>query len=328
MKKTQKKTDPEIRYDIIDNHIHFVDFLQETDGFKALSRAMDKAGVSKAVVFGMPIAKQWDSTMPKAPTYYLSNDSRCYYYSGTDYILAETLKKQPKKIRDRFYPFCCGFNGNDRLSAAHLRRLLELYPDFWCGIGEIMSRHDDLTALTYGEAPHVNHPAFLEIFDVAAEYDLPVLIHHNITAQSNEEVLYLDELKEALAHNRKCRIIWGHVGISRRVEIQNLTKIVDEMLKKNKNLWVDISWLVYDYYFLDNFPNRYADHNTMEDWVKLIEKHPDRFILGSDKVGHWQGYEKEIFKYYVLLDRLKPETAARVCRENILAVMKKNGGTE
>ena len=100
------------------------------------------------------------------------------------------------------------------------------------------------------------------------------------------------------------------------------------MLKKNKNLWVDISWLVYDYYFLDNFPDRYADNNTMEDWVKVIEKHPDRFILGSDKVGHWKDYEKEIFKYYVLLDKLKPETAARVCRENILNVMKKNGGTE
>ena len=185
-----------IRYDIIDSHLHFTDFLEDTDGFPALAMAMDAAGVSKSVIFGMPIAKQWDNTMAQAPSYYLSNDSRCYYYSGTDFIVAEELLAQPAEIRNRFFPFCCGINGNDRMAAEHIRQLLRLYPNFWCGIGELMSRHDDLTALTYGEAPHVNHPAFLEIFDLGAEEDLPVLIHHNITAQSTEEILYLDELKE------------------------------------------------------------------------------------------------------------------------------------
>ena len=317
-----------VRYRTVDSHLHALDFLQQTEGFAALADAMDEAGVEQAVVFGMPMAKQWDSTMPKAPSYYLSNDSRCYYYSGTDYILAELLKQQPAKIRKRFYPFCCGINGNDRMAASQLRRLLEMFPDFWCGIGELMSRHDDLTALTYGEAPHVNHPAFLEIFDLAAEYDLPVLVHHNITAQGSEEVLYLDELKEALAHNRDCRIIWAHAGISRRVEIQNLTKIVRDMLKKNRNLWVDISWLVYDYYVLDNFPNHYADNDTPADWVRLIEDYPDRFMLGTDVVGRWDKYVQEIRKYDVLLEKLTPDTAEKLCRDNILAVMKKNGGTE
>ena len=184
-----------------------------------------------------------------------------------------------------------------------------------------MSRHDDLTALTYGEAPHVNHPAFLEIFDLAAEENLPVLIHHNITAQNYEDILYLDELKEALAHNRKCRVIWAHAGISRRVEIQHLTRILDNMLAKNKNLWIDLSWIVYDYYFLDQFPDHYADGNTPDDWVKLIEKHPDRFMIGSDKVGHWETYPAEILKYSKLLDQLKPETAEKLCRTNILSLV-------
>ena len=118
-----------VRYRTVDSHLHALDFLQQTEGFAALADVMDEAGVEQAVVFGMPMAKQWDSTMPKAPSYYLSNDSRCYYYSGTDYILAELLKKQPAKIRKRFYPFCCGINGNDRMAAAQLRRLLEMYPD-------------------------------------------------------------------------------------------------------------------------------------------------------------------------------------------------------
>ncbi len=311
------------RYDLIDSHLHFTDFLEDTDGFPALCEAMDLAGVSKAVIFGMPIAKQWDATMEVAPSYYLSNDSRCYYYSGTDFILAEELLAQPLEIKKRFFPFCCGINGNDRFAADHIRQLLRLYPDFWCGIGEIMSRHDDLTALTYGEAPHVNSPAFLDVFDLAAEEELPVLVHHNITAQSEEKILYRDELEEALAHNRKCNIIWAHIGISRRVEVQNLIKIASELLDVHPNLYADISWIVYDYYFLDRFPTHYIDGDSLADWTKFMTRYQDRIMVGTDKVGHWATYPDEVVKYYKLLDRLSPDVVAKVCRENILKLIKK-----
>lgn len=312
-----------IRYDILDAHLHFTDFLEQTDGFPALCAAMDMAGVSKAVIFGMGIAKQWDDTMAEPPSYYLSNDSRCYYYSATDFLVAEELLAQPQEIRQRFFPFCCGFNCNDRFAADHVEQLLRLYPKFWQGIGEIMSRHDDLTALTYGEAPHVDGLGFRGIYDLAAAKGLPVLVHHNVTAQNTEKVLYLDELKRALAYNRNCNIIWAHVGISRRVEIKGLTQIADALLRENKNLWVDISWVVYDYYFLNQFPTHYFDGDSLDDWVALIERHPDRFLLGTDKVGHWSTYPAEAVKYYTLLDKLRPATVDKICRENALALIKK-----
>ncbi len=310
-----------IRYRIIDSHLHFTDFLQFSDGYPALCDAMDMSGVEAAVIFGLAMAKQWDSTTPR-PTYYLSNDSRCYYYSATDFLVAEELLAQPEHIRNRFYPFCCGFNGNDRFAADHVEQVLRLYPKFWRGIGELMSRHDDLTALTYGEAPHADGGGFLGIYDLAAQKGLPVLIHHNITAQNTESILYLDELKNALAYNRQCKIIWAHIGISRRVEVQELTKIADEMLRSNPNLWVDISWVVYDYYFLDKFPNNYFDGNTLKDWTELIERHPDRFLLGTDKVGHWTTYPAEVVKYYKLLDTLKPSTVDAICRDNLRYLLK------
>ena len=318
-----EKPDEEIRYDIIDSHLHFTDFLEDTDGFPALCEAMDLAGVSQAVIFGMPIAKQWDATMEEAPSYYLSNDSRCYYYSATDFILAEELLAQPLEIKKRFFPFCCGINGNDRFAADHIRQLLRLYPDFWCGIGEIMSRHDDLTALTYGEAPHINSPAFKDVFDLAAEEKLPVLIHHNITAQSEEKILYLNELEEALVHNRGCNIIWAHIGISRRVEVQRLAAIASGLLDRHPNLYVDISWLVYDYYFLDRFPNNYMDGDSLDDWAAFMEKYRDRVLVGTDKVGHWATYPAEVVKYYSLLDKLSPETVRKVCRDNVLKLIRK-----
>lgn len=314
--------DEEVKYEILDSHLHYLDFLQKSDGFSGLIKAMDKSGVKDAILFGMPMAKQWDETMEEPPTYYLSNDSRCYYYPATDFILAEELLAQPEEVRKRFYPFICGVNTNDRFAADHIRQMLNLYPDFWCGIGEIMSRHDDLTALTYGEAPHINSKVFKDIFDVGAEYDLPVLVHHNITGQNVSDVLYLDELKEALAYNRKCKIIWAHMGISRRVEVKDLAEIVDRLLKENKNLYVDISWVVYDYYFLDQFPDNYPDTDSFKEWVSLMKKWPDRIMIGTDKVGHWETYPAEVFKYYKLLDELEPEVVKKICRDNALSLIK------
>ena len=36
------------RYDIVDAHLHYVDFLEHTDGFPALCEAMDASGVSQS----------------------------------------------------------------------------------------------------------------------------------------------------------------------------------------------------------------------------------------------------------------------------------------
>ena len=185
-----------------------------------------------------------------------------------------------------------------------------------------MSRHDDLTAFTYREPPHIDGSGFCGIYDLAVERGLPVLVHHNVTVVGTEKILYTRELEAALAHNRSCKIIWAHVGISRRVEVKGLIAIADRLLANNENLWVDISWLVYDYYFLDRFPTGFPDGDTLDDWVALIEKYPTRVMVGTDKVGHWATYPEEVVKYYTLLDKLKPATAAKICRENILSLIK------
>ena len=299
---------------VVDGHLHYLDFLQQTEGFFKLTRKMDDAGVDSAIIFGMAMAKQWDENTEEAPTYYLSNDSRCYYYSGTDHLLLQELKKQPEAIRSRFYPFICGINPNDRYAASQLRNLLEMYPGEIYGIGEVMSRHDDLTALTYGEPPHADHPAFMEIYDLATEYDIPVLIHHNISSVDNENPLYLKEMQNALAHNRETNIIWAHVGISRRINVSGLVTIADEMLEENENLYYDISWIVYEDYI-----NK--DAVSLRQWASLIEKYPDRFILGTDKVGHWDTYKDEVTKYTPLIELLSDETAEKLTGGNMLRLI-------
>ena len=316
------KTEP--RYDIIDSHLHFLDFTQDSDGFPSLVRAMDAAGVSESVVFGMPMAKKWDYLMKERPAYYLSNDSRCYYYSAPDHILANEFLSAPEEIRKRFHPFCCGFDCTDKYAATQIERLLKMYPGFWCGIGELMSRHDDLTALTYGEGIHMDSPAFRMIYDLAADHGLPVLVHHNISPQNAIKPLYEEELIRALEHNRKCRIIWAHVGVSRRIELEELLIIAGQLLHDHPNLYVDISWIFFENYIRGEMMHgNYEPEIFAEMWAALIEKYSDRFMIGSDKVGHWETYPDEIGKYYMLLDKLSPETAKKLCRENVLSLIRK-----
>ena len=310
------------RYDIVDSHLHYLDFTQDSDGLEALVEAMDESGVSEAVLFGMPMAKKWDYLMKERPLYYMSNDSRCYYYSGTDHILAHELLSAPEEIRKRFHPFCCGFDCTDKYAATQIERLLKMYPNFWCGIGELMSRHDDLTALTYGEGVHMDSPAFQMIYDLAADHDLPVLVHHNISPQFAERPLYEEELRRALEYNRKCRIIWAHVGVSRRIMMEDLLIIAGHLLHNNPNLYVDISWVFFEKYVRGDLMRKNVSTDIFADmWAAIIERYPDRFMIGTDKVGHWADYPHEIGKYYMLIDKLKPETAKKLCRENVLALL-------
>lgn len=307
---------PALRYSIADVHLHLVDFLQRGEGIAAAVAALDEAGVSRATIQGMPLVKKWDAADPRRPLYYLENDSPAYWYSATDVLVAREVMSLPPAERKRFHPLICGFNGTDMNAVDHVRRMLDWYPDLWHGIGEVMGRHDDLTALTYGETSRANHPALSAVYKLAAERDLPVLVHQNIGSVWLREPIYMHEMEEAVASHPETRFIWAHCGISRRIEIPTLTQELDRMLGRYENLWADLSWVVFETYIA-------PDGEPAPEWIELIERHPDRFIIGSDVVGKFDQLPREITKYYVLLDRLKPQTAEKVARGNFLDILPK-----
>ena len=83
----------------IDAHVHFTDFFQETQGIERLLVEMRKAGVARAVIAGSPLTKTWDEREPNAPRNFLDDDSRLYYYSYTDAMLASALEQLNRKDR-------------------------------------------------------------------------------------------------------------------------------------------------------------------------------------------------------------------------------------
>ena len=303
-----------IRYRVSDAHLHLVGFLQETEGIEAALEAMDRAGVDHAMISGMPLVKKWHAADPRRPLYYLEDDSRTYWYSATDVLVARAVQSLSPADRQRFHPFICGFNSTDRNAVEHIRRMLEWYPDLWEGIGEVMARHDDLTALTYGESPRADHVALDGVYSLAAEQDLPVSIHSNIASVWLREPNYLHEMENALKRHRRTRFIWCHAGISRRLDVPTITTVLRTTLEENDNLWIDLSWVVFDEYVV---PEGTPDPA----WVALVEAYPDRFMIGTDVLGRFSNLPAEIQKHYVFLDALEPSTARKVARDNFLSVL-------
>ncbi len=308
-----------IQYRINDAHLHYVDFLQNTDGIELLLKAMDQAGVEHAMLNGLAVVKKWDAVDPRKPLYYLADDSRTYWYSATDVLVARAVKSLPEKDQVRFHPFICGFNPTDRNAIDHVKRMFEWYPDLWQGIGEILTRHDDLTALTYGEQARANHIALDAVYVFAAEHDLPVWIHSDVSSVWVQEPLYLYEMEEAVKNHPQTRFNWAQAGISRRIVIPTILKELRRMLKTYPNLWIDLSWVVYS---MDVAPSGIPN----EEWVAIVEEFPDRFMLGTDKVGHYEDYDEAISKYYIFLDALSPKTARLVATENFLRILPRRVG--
>ena len=301
-------------YEMVDGHLHLFNFVQETSGARALLKAMDDAGVTESVVLGMPLVKKWDEGDPIRPTYYLDNDSRAYWYSATDFLVARAILDLPKDQQVRLHPFICGFNSADRNAVDHVSRMLALYPDFWQGIGEVFLRHDELTALTYGDVPRADSSAFGRLLDLAASRDLPVLVHSNIGAAWRQQPDYLFEMESALRLHPNTRVIWAHAGISRRIVIANHTEILRRMLARYANLAIDLSWVLFDQ---EIAPGGVLDRK----WVSLIEEYPGRFVIGSDAVASFDQYKPTLSRYCILLNELKPETARKVARDNFLNLL-------
>ncbi|MCH2200681.1 MAG: amidohydrolase [Fuerstiella sp.] len=354
---------------VADVHVHLLDFLQNgsylINGREAepkpgdtlpsgsrhfrlllLLQKMDECNVSHAMVSGMPFVKKWSANESFRSGYYLSSSSRVTRARDTDYIIAlafeDFRRREPERFKQEFsrlYPFICGFNGTDLGAVGMIVKRIKEFPGLWKGIGEVMSRHDDLTNLSLGERPRADHPSLLRVYDFAGEYGLPVSIHHNVAPVSHDGIdrktRYLDELLSAFDGFPDTQFIWCHSGISRRIVVDDLISIIDEQVlaKHHDHVCIDLSWVVFENYLLkrDSAGKLVIDSDgdpaIEETWLSLIEKYPRNFILGSDKVGIFQNYRREIRKYNALLKALCEQTRILVANGNFQRVMPTQGVT-
>jgi predicted TIM-barrel fold metal-dependent hydrolase len=110
-----------------------------------------------------------------------------------------------------------------------------------------------------------NDPAFARVLEAAAMAGAPVVIHYELTDAAAAA------LDRALAAHRKTVVILAHAGEGPPARVEGL-------LSRNANLHVDLSGMHFQ-----RTPSLAAETGPLDPgWKALIEKMPDRFLIGVD----------------------------------------------
>ena len=161
-----------------DSHFHLTNYIQRgTDIRKYLEIMGDKVG--RSTLFGIPLQQTWshENSGDFAPTYYLHTDAPLYYYSFTDAYIARVYESLPKEQQARLDPMITGFNPADMYAVDHIRRVLEVFPGVFTGIGEFTIHKEFVSSKVAGDTASLTDPALDLILEFAADVGLVVVLH-------------------------------------------------------------------------------------------------------------------------------------------------------
>lgn len=245
----------------------------------ALSR-MDTFGIQTAVILPHPFAH-----------------GQPFSYDIADFI--STLKKYP----DRFAFMGGGGTLNVIINRSFREGRLteEIRKEFEegamkiissgaVGFGEMSAEHLSLGDRHPHQSTPPDHPLFFFLSDIAAKHGMVIDIHMEavsgemavparLKSSNNPKLLRpnIEAFERLLTHNRSTKIIWAHAGWDNTGDRTVL--LMSELLTKHPNLLMSIK------IGRDSLPgNRPFDKNGLKpEWLDLIRKFPDRFIIGSDE---------------------------------------------
>jgi hypothetical protein len=196
----------------------------------------------------------------------------------------------------RLDPMITGFNPTDMYAVDHIRRVLQVFPGVFSGIGEFSIHKEFVSSKVAGNTASLTDPAPGRILDFAAEAGLVVIFHCDIDmpfAKPDQEPVCLRQAVQVFRRHPKTTIIWAHTGLGRVVhptQSQGASwtrqynpthlKILARMLAEPSlhHLYFDISW--------DEVAKYATSSPEIEaETAKLLGQYPDRFLFGTDNVA-------------------------------------------
>ena len=299
-----------------DSHFHLLNYVQRGPTAREFLDMTD-GRVGRVAMFGIPLQQKWDYFLSgdRAPDYYLRSNADLYYYSFVDAVIAREYLSLSEAERGRVDPMITGFNPTDMYSADHIERVLLTFPGVFAGIGEFSIHKEFVSSKVSGHAASLRNPALDRILDTAAEIGLVVILHCDIdNVRPGDPPDFAAELLELFADHPDATIIWAHTGLGRFIApAEGHVAGLDRMLADPRydHIALDISWDEVAKYVIH-------DDATLEAWTTLIERHPTRFLFGTDAVApaDWEGYVANYTVYQPLWERLDPAARAQVERLN------------
>ena len=299
-----------------DSHFHLLNYVQRGPTAREFLEMTD-GRVGRVAMFGIPLQQKWDYFLSgdRAPDYYLRSNADLYYYSFVDAVIAREYLSLPEADRGRVDPMITGFNPTDMYSADHIERVLLTFPGVFAGIGEFSIHKEFVSSKVSGHAASLRNPALDRILDTAAEIGLVVILHCDIdNVRPGDPPDFAAELLELFADHPNATIIWAHTGLGRFIApAEGHVAGLDRMLADPRydHIALDISWDEVAKYVV-------RDEASLKAWTALIERHPTRFLFGTDAVApaNWEGYVANYTVYQPLWERLDPAARAQVERLN------------
>ena len=305
-------------YEVNDSHLHLTNYVQRGTDIHALLNIMGNK-VGRVVLFGIPLQQTWSygNTGNYAPTYYLQTDAPLYYYSFTDAYIAMAYRSLTPAEQARIDPMITGFNPADMYAVDHIRRVLTTFPGVFSGIGEFTIHKEFVSAKVAGEIASLTNPALDRILDFAAEAGLVVILHNDIDVpfpKPEQEPYQVIQLRDLFLRHPQTTIIWAHAGLGRVVNpISTQIEILDRMLSNQAlpRVYIDLSWSETAKYVV-------ARSDTIAATADLINRHPDRFLFGTDEVAprDQKRYLSIYDTYAPLLARLTPDASEKFRKGN------------
>ncbi len=301
-----------------DSHFHLTNYVQQGITPREYLRIMGTR-VGRSTLFGIPLQQQWShgNTGDFAPTYYLQTDAPLYYYSFTDAFIAMAYRGLTPAEQARFDPMITGFNPADMYAADHIRRVLTTFPGVFEGIGEFTVHKEFVSPKVAGETASLTNPALDRIFDFTAEAGLVSILHNDVDMpfpKPGQDPYQLVQLYELFKRHPKSTIIWAHCGLGRIVRpVHDQIALVERALNNPElsHVSIDISWDEVAKYIV-------ATPESIQAVADVINRHPDRFLFGSDEVAPTEQakYLKVYDMYAPLFAKLTPEASEKLRKGN------------
>jgi predicted TIM-barrel fold metal-dependent hydrolase len=216
-----------------------------------------------------------------------------------------------KRYPDRIIPF---FSGIDLTDPEHLQLAKDQLEKGFFGIGEIAaaSTYSPVVSNAEWKAEHPMDGILPQLYELCAEYDAPLLLH--IDPPSGYPVFKLEEALEAYPDT---------VFIFAHANAYNSPDNIESLLNQYQNLYID--------FFAGFTAFNPESANKLEDFVDVMRKYPDRFMLSSDSgYGMKRGEEQAIEGMYMVLDLLKddPKLVRNLAYDNLDALIRNQPATE
>jgi len=271
----------------IDVHMHVVggagrQFAQAVD---QAAKQMDAAGIAKAIVFPPP--------EPHLMFDYLGYASELGRYPGRFGFLGGGGLLN-SMIQELSAPDAVAPEAKE-----HFVALAEGIAEAGAaGFGEIAILHLSLTRNHPFEEVVPEHPLLIALVEIAGRRGLVIDLHMDpiVSAGRGPGGLHVPPntatlmanvagLERLLAHDRNARIVWAHGGSD---FTGNMTPaLIGRLMDAHANLYMSLRPVPAGVTTAGNVGLRL--YNTMmpggsidKAWLALLERHPDRFVLGSD----------------------------------------------